>query len=156
MSSYSEIRSARAFRMCHPRLYILCQFFGVLDNILALIIIYALINPSTCRLRCGWPTPIFARFLGAILQAAPHRRGHHLRGTVARAAAGGPSGTFFHGAAVGDSLFERAFCSLNLTSVKAAPLAVFIASHWSPGDCSGRSCRRPRFSRLPRSWCWAG
>ncbi len=48
-------------------LYILCQFFGVLDNILALIIIYALIN---LPIAVWMAHTYFCEVPGAILEAA--------------------------------------------------------------------------------------
>ncbi len=85
-------------------LYILCQFFGLLDNILALIVIYALIN---LPIAVWMAYTYFCEVPGAILEAARidgatilQEMWHVLRPMTL-------PGPFFHGAAPYHSFLER-------------------------------------------------
>ena len=110
-------------------LYILCQFFGLLDNIIALIVIYALIN---LPIAVWMAYTYFCEVPGAILEAARidgatiwGEMWHVLRPMTLP----GLSST---GLLLIILSWNEAFWSLNLTSVRAAPLPVFIASYSSP------------------------
>jgi sorbitol/mannitol transport system permease protein len=110
-------------------LYILCQMFGLLDNIIGLIIIYALIN---LPIAVWMAYTYFCEVPGAILEAARidgatilQEMWHVLRPMTLP----GLSST---GLLLIILSWNEAFWSLNLTSVNAAPLPVFIASYSSP------------------------
>ena len=84
-------------------LYILCQFFGVLDNIVALIVIYALIN---LPIAVWMAYTYFCEIPAAILGGGADRWRHDLARNVACAAADDPPGSLFDRAAPGDLVVE--------------------------------------------------
>jgi len=110
-------------------IYYLAQTFRLLDNILGLVIIYALVNlPIAVWMAytyfCEVPAAILeaARIDGATILG---ELWHVLRPMTLP----GLSST---GLLLIILSWNEAFWSLNLTSVKAAPLTVFIASYSSP------------------------
>jgi len=110
-------------------LYILAQTFGLLDNIIGLIIIYALVN---LPIAVWMAYTYFCEVPAAILEAARidgatilEEMWHVLRPMTVP----GLSST---GLLLIILSWNEAFWSLNLTSVSAAPLPVFIASYSSP------------------------
>ena len=84
-------------------LYILCQFFGVLDNIVALIIIYALIN---LPIAVWMAYTYFCEIPGSHSRGGADRWRHDLGRNVACPPADDPPGSLFDGAAPGDLVVE--------------------------------------------------
>jgi len=110
-------------------IYFLFKLFGLLDNVLGLIIIYALMN---LPIAVWMSYTYFCEIPGAILEAGRidganlwEELWHLLRPM----ALPGLSST---GLILVIFAWNEAFWSLNLTSAKAAPLTVFIASYSSP------------------------
>jgi len=110
-------------------IYFLFKLFGLLDNVLGLIIIYALMN---LPIAVWMSYTYFCEIPGAILEAGRidganlwQELWHLLR---PMALPGLPS----TGLILVIFAWNEAFWSLNLTSAKAAPLTVFIASYSSP------------------------
>jgi sorbitol/mannitol transport system permease protein len=110
-------------------IYFLFKLFGLLDNVLGLIIIYALMN---LPIAVWMSYTYFCEIPGAILEAGRidganlwQELWHLLRPM----ALPGLSST---GLILVIFAWNEAFWSLNLTSAKAAPLTVFIASYSSP------------------------
>jgi sorbitol/mannitol transport system permease protein len=110
-------------------IYILAQTFGLLDNIVGLIIIYALIN---LPIAVWMSYTYFCEIPGAILEAARidgatiwGELWHVLRPMTVPGLASTALLLIILS-------WNEAFWSLNLTSVNAAPLPVFIASYSSP------------------------
>jgi sorbitol/mannitol transport system permease protein len=110
-------------------IYFLFKLFGLLDNVLGLIIIYALMN---LPIAVWMSYTYFCEIPGAILEAGRidganlwEELWHLLRPM----ALPGLSST---GLILIIFAWNEAFWSLNLTSAKAAPLTVFIASYSSP------------------------
>ena len=85
-------------------LYILCQTFGLLDNIVALIIIYALIN---LPIAVWMAYTYFCEVPGAILEAARIDGATHLGRDVARPASHDAARSVFYRAAPDHSFLER-------------------------------------------------
>src|SRR6516162_1447561 len=110
-------------------IYLLWKSFGLLDNVLGLIIIYALMN-----LPIGiWMIyTYFCEIPGAILEAARIDGANiweELWYLLRPMSLPGISST---GLILIIFAWNEAFWSINLTSAKAAPLTVFIASYSSP------------------------
>jgi len=110
-------------------IYLLCKAFGLLDNVVGLIIIYALMN-----LPIGiWMIyTYFCEIPGAILEAARIDGANiweELWYLLRPMSLPGISST---GLILIIFAWNEAFWSINLTSAKAAPLTVFIASYSSP------------------------
>ena len=110
-------------------IYFLFKLFGLLDNVLGLIIIYALMN---LPIAVWMSYTYFCEIPGAILEAGRidganvwQELWHLLRPM----ALPGLSST---GLILVIFAWNEAFWSINLTSAKAAPLTVFIASYSSP------------------------
>ena len=110
-------------------IYFLFKLFGLLDNVLGLIIIYVLMN---LPIAVWMSYTYFCEIPGAILEAGRidganlwEELWHLLRPM----ALPGLSST---GLILIIFAWNEAFWSLNLTSAKAAPLTVFIASYSSP------------------------
>jgi sorbitol/mannitol transport system permease protein len=110
-------------------IYFLFKLFGLLDNVIGLIIIYALMN---LPIAVWMSYTYFCEIPGAILEAGRidganlwEELWHLLRPM----ALPGLSST---GLILVIFAWNEAFWSLNLTSAKAAPLTVFIASYSSP------------------------
>jgi sorbitol/mannitol transport system permease protein len=110
-------------------IYFLFKLFGLLDNVLGLIIIYALMN---LPIAVWMSYTYFCEIPGAILEAGRidganlwEELWHLLRPM----ALPGLSST---GLILIIFAWNEAFWSLNLTSAQAAPLTVFIASYSSP------------------------
>jgi len=110
-------------------IYFLFKLFGLLDTVLGLIIIYALMN---LPIAVWMSYTYFCEIPGAILEAGRidganlwQELWHLLRPM----ALPGLSST---GLILVIFAWNEAFWSLNLTSAKAAPLTVFIASYSSP------------------------
>ena len=110
-------------------IYLLCKAFGLLDNVVGLIIIYALMNlPIVIWMIYTYFCEIPAAILeaGRIDGANLWEELWHLLRPMALP---GLSST---GLILVIFAWNEAFWSLNLTSAKAAPLTVFIASYSSP------------------------
>ena len=110
-------------------IYFLFKIFGLLDNVLGLIIIYALMN---LPIAVWMSYTYFCEIPAAILEAGRidganlwEELWHLLRPM----ALPGLSST---GLILVIFAWNEAFWSINLTSAKAAPLTVFIASYSSP------------------------
>jgi sorbitol/mannitol transport system permease protein len=110
-------------------IYFLFKLFGLLDNVIGLIIIYALMN---LPIAVWMSYTYFCEIPGAILEAGRidganlwEELWHLLRPM----ALPGLSST---GLILIIFAWNEAFWSLNLTSAQAAPLTVFIASYSSP------------------------
>ena len=110
-------------------IYFLFKLFGLLDNVLGLIIIYALMN---LPIAVWMSYTYFCEIPGAILEAGRIDGANlweELWYLLRPMALPGLSST---GLILVIFAWNEAFWSLNLTSANAAPLTVFIASYSSP------------------------